>query len=295
LDFLKRFVPDLVKSWIISGKNNRWKRQPKRKTIIVIFRYDDYSALSRTDLELSIIEVCRKNGIAMTFSVVPFVVEGDVHDPSPRMIIPLSTEKVKILNDGFAEGVLDIALHGYSHQTNNAGQFSEFTGLDYGTQVEKLTKGRQFLANLLKAPVDIFVPPWNAYDLNTLQALKALRFSTISADRTGVAEKNSKLKFLPCTCSMRRLKESAIQSARNILELQPVIVVLFHDFEFLDIDANRGMLTLQEFADLVRWLKSQEDVRILSISQASKVIKDLSARRLQMANPTSAMYRKQTT
>ena len=40
--------------------------------INVIFRFDDYSALSSTDLELKIIDIFRKNKASVTFGVIPF-------------------------------------------------------------------------------------------------------------------------------------------------------------------------------------------------------------------------------
>lgn len=268
-----------------------WKKRHQKKIISIVFRYDDYSSLSHTETELKVIDLCYRQKIPMTFAVVPFIIEGDVHDVSHRRTIHLSEEKAEFLRKGLQAGVLDIALHGYSHQTNNTERFSEFAGLDFDTQLERLKIGQQFLKDTLNIAIDVFVPPWNAYDLNTLKALEHLRFSTLSADRFGSVLNTSKLKFLPCTCSLERLKNSALQSARNSSDPAPIIVVLFHDFEFKDVDEKRGMMTFQEFFELLAWLKAQEDVRIISIGQAVKLVKDLSVRRFVNADRYSAMYR----
>jgi len=250
----------------------------EEKQINVVFRFDDYSALSRTDIALKIIDVFRKNKAAITFGVIPFVCAGSVHDPSPQDIVPLTSIKGDILKTAFKDGILDIALHGYSHQTINAKQRTEFSGLEYNSQVERLAKGKKFLEVMIDAPITTFIPPWNTYDLNTLLALEELGFSTISAGIQGEANGNSMLNFLPATCDLSQLRD-AVRLARSSSDTQPVIVVLFHAYDFREVNEKRGNTTYQEFSHLMAWLKSQKDVRFLSISQATKVINDLSADR----------------
>lgn len=230
-------------------------------------------------MELRIIDVFRKNEASITLGVTPFICVGSVNDPSPKDIAPLTLIKGDILKNGFKNGILDIALHGYSHQTISANIRTEFSGLDYNSQVERLAKGKKFLEGMINAPVTTFVPPWNRYDLNTLRALEELGFSTLSASiKKGEATEDSKLIFLPASCDLLRLRD-AVKSARTSSDNQPVIVVLFHAYDFKEIDEMRGSITYQEFSDLLNWLKSQKDVRLLSISQATKVINNLSANR----------------
>ena len=265
---------------------------PKKKRVInIIFRYDDFSAVSRTDFELSILEICRKNHIKFTFAVIPSIVEGDIHEPGTRKLIPLSEEKAEILKNGVDQGLIDIALHGYSHQTNNSAHFSEFAGLDYHLQLQKIIDGKNILENITNSQIKIFAPPWNSYDTNTLSALEKSGFSVLTAGRDGTMLKNTKLKIVPSTCSLRRLR-SAVQDARTKTSInQPIIVVLFHEFEIIDIDKERGIISFQEFSDLISWLSSQADIRILSIGQSTKAIKGLGAKRfLSMKNPTSGLY-----
>ena len=112
-------------------------KQPiEEKQVNVVFRFDDYSARSSTEMELRIIDAFRKNESSITFGVIPFVCAGDAHDPSPQDIVPLTSKKGEILKTGFEEGILDIALHGYSHQTIKAEHRMEFSSLDYNIQVK---------------------------------------------------------------------------------------------------------------------------------------------------------------
>lgn len=69
------------------------------------------------------------------------------------------------------------------------------------------------------------------------------------------------------------------RQSRTSFDPQPVIVVLFHEYDFQEIDETRGRITYQEFYELLNWLSSQRDVRLLSISQAAQGINDLSAKR----------------
>ena len=248
------------------------------KKINVVFRYDDYSANSITSAELEIIDAFRKNKAAITFGVIPFKVAGDVHDPSPQDLLPLDSVKGEILKTGFEEGILDISMHGYAHQANGSEQLSEFANLGYKDQVGLLSRGKESLENMTGAPVTTFIPPWNTYDLNTLLALEETGFTTISAAKKGMVDKGSDLNFLPFSCTLTELQD-AVKAARKSSDKQPLVVVLLHDYDFLDINQEKGELTFQEFTNLINWVSTQKDVRIISFSQAIEIIDDLSADR----------------
>ncbi len=260
-------------TFIISGQENTAEKQ-----INVVFRYDDYSANSVTSVELKIIEAFRKYRRPITFGVIPFKVAGDVHNPSPQDLLPIDSVKVEILRTGFEEGILEISMHGYSHQTNSAEQLSEFAKLAYKDQVEILSKGKEFLQNMTGAQVTTFIPPWNTYDINTLIAMEETGFSTLSANKKGLVLKGLNINYLPFSCGLTELQD-AIQAARKSSDNQPLLVVLVHDYDFLDINKELGEITFQDFTTLIDWVSAQEDVRILSIGQASELIKDLSAER----------------
>lgn len=248
------------------------------KQVNVVFRFDDYSACSNTDMELRIIDAFRKHEACFTIGVIPYVCANDIHDPSAQDLIPLTPIKGNILKNGVNEGILDVALHGYSHQTISTEQWAEFSGLDYNSQAERLAKGKTLLESMIDAPINTFVPPWNRYDLNTLRALEELGFSTLSADNKRMEVTASKLNFLPYSCNLFNLRD-AIQASRTSSVTQPVIVVLFHEYDFKEIDEKRGRITYQEFYELLNWLKSQRHVRLLSVKEATEGIHDLSAKR----------------
>ena len=143
----------------------------EEKQITVVFRYDDYSGSSSTDIEVKLIDAFLKRGIPCVFGVIPFQCVGDVHDPGQQDVERLTPVKVDILKSAIKAGFLEIALHGYSHQTMREKRYTEFEGLDYNSQVEKIEKGKKYLEETLQIKVDTFIPPWNSYDLNTIMVL----------------------------------------------------------------------------------------------------------------------------
>jgi predicted deacetylase len=267
---------------------SREKRIIKNKPLSVVFRYDDFASWSDTATELKIIDIFRQNNISLTLSVVPYNVVVDSRDSSHQDVVTLSNDKGEILKVGYEEGILDIALHGYTHMV-------KFQGLDYHTQLEKIAKGKEFLENMIGAPVTTFVPTFNSYDYCTLQALEALGFLTISANKHGVATEDSKLNFLPFTHYLRSIKRMHLVS-RALLNSRDVIVILIHPSDFKENNKKMGCITIPEFAKLVKGFKLDKNIRVCSINQVINVTDDLSAHRHLLQNsPRSLLgirYRK---
>jgi peptidoglycan/xylan/chitin deacetylase (PgdA/CDA1 family) len=250
-----------------------------RKRILVVLRYDDYSQQSPTDFEVDLIRALREHRASCTFGVIPHVATGDRRVVSPCPTLPLDPRKTDILKEAMDAGVVDPALHGCSHQTVRPGDdWTEFAGLDRAAQSEKICAGRDLLEQALGTRVTTFIPPWNSYDLNTLAVLEEQGFSLISADMKGPVTKSVSLKFLPCTCGLPAVK-GVVTAARQIPQSPAVMVVLFHAYDFREIEAERATLTWRAFLSLLQWLASQDDVLITSLAQAAQRIDDLSARR----------------
>ena len=255
----------------------------KKKPVIVVLRFDDCSSRSPIDLEIKLIEDFKARHISCTFGVIPFVVAGDYFDPNPQDTLPLPSAKADILKNAVAEGIPEVAQHGYSHQSVypiGSHTPSGLKGLAYDGQKEKIRQGRQYLETILATQIDTFIPPWNAYDLNTIDALEKEGFKTLSAGISGVVKESSSLKFLPQTCNILELKNT-VELVRRIPETQPLIVALFHPHEFVEVNDEDGILSYPEFRKILDWLISQKDIRVMTINQATKIIEDLSPQRLR--------------
>lgn len=150
--------------------------------------------------------------------------------------------------------LLEAALHGYCHQavgkTDN-GTYSEFSGLDYTVQLKKITDGKNLLEEMLKIKTDTFIPPWNSYDSNTIKALEMADFKYLSADITGIIKEPSRIKYLPMTTTLLDLSD-AVKRAREVSSTHPIIIAFFHPFEFVEIDNKRGIISYQNFVELLK-------------------------------------------
>jgi peptidoglycan/xylan/chitin deacetylase (PgdA/CDA1 family) len=253
---------------------------PRRLPVIVALRYDDYSNSSPTDFELRLIESLDRLRIPCTFGVIPFLEHRDV-----RGAKPLTPNKTDILRNIAHNDIFEIALHGYAHKElseNGRSKRSEFAGLGFAAQYKKISLGKIFLEQLIGEKVETFIPPWNSYDKNTLRVLEALEFQTISACNTvSVIDPNAPphFKFLPQTCSLRWLR-SAIESARKNCKSRALVVVVFHAYDFIEVNKSKGTTSFEDFLELLAWLKSQKDIDLLNIGQATRTIQYLTYRTL---------------
>ena len=248
--------------------------------ITIIFRFDDYSALSNTKLENQILTIFKENNSTLTIGVIPFVCEGNKEKICKQESIPLLENKLAILKKGINKGYIDVALHGNTHQTIKEFPRSEFIGLNYEQQFTKIESGKLFLEEKLGTNINTFIPPWNRYDLNTLKVLENLQYSTISAGTKCVANPDSKLNFLPNTCFIKDI-ELAIREAEQANCNHPIIVVLMHETDFKEINSLQGIIDIPLLNKLINSLKLKHNIQLLSISQAIDKIPKLNVNRYQ--------------
>ena len=101
-----------------------------------------------------------------------------------------------------------IAQHGYKHimDSNNKGLFgnfktSEFAGLDYKTQYERIEKGKNILVNN-EIWEPIFMAPAHSFDNTTLKVLRKLNFESITDGFSRFPYRENGIKFIPQLSSM---------------------------------------------------------------------------------------------
>ncbi|HSW64474.1 MAG TPA: glycosyltransferase [Dissulfurispiraceae bacterium] len=253
---------------LATGLSAEAKTAYESRRIRIVFRYDDPSAKSYTEMESRVIDAFRQRAMCCTVGIVPFVCARDCHEAGVQTHIPLSQAKAELFAQAARDGVLEIGQHGYSHQNNGiarGGLYSEFAGMDYDAQLQRIREGKAFLETQLKMPVEIFIPPWNSYDVVTVRAVEHAGFRYFSADIAGYADSSSHLSFLPCTCSIPNIKE-AVASCRDVADSTPVIVVLFHEYDFLEVNQEKGCITFDQFLDLLDWLSRQSDVAVVPMA-----------------------------
>jgi peptidoglycan/xylan/chitin deacetylase (PgdA/CDA1 family) len=234
--------------------------QAGEKQVTVVFRFDDFSETSDTEVETRLIDAFKDRNMCCTFGVIPYVRADVWGDAQGRGVAPLSARKASILEGAIEAGAVDAALHGYCHQaTTQTWPRTEFAGLPYGEQLDKISKGKDLLEEMIGAQITTFIPPWNSYDANTVRVLEDLGFTCISAARTGEATGASSLKLLPATCDLAGLRE-AVESARQVADPSPIVVALFHPYDFVEANQGRGTLTFSQLERLLDWVASEHDV-----------------------------------
>jgi peptidoglycan/xylan/chitin deacetylase (PgdA/CDA1 family) len=239
----------------------------ERRSIRVFFRYDDYCATSDATVDNGLIALFGKHGLCCTFAVIPRVTEGNYRDPQPRQSIELDAARKQALANAVRAGSIDVALHGFEHRSNGlAMPHSEFRGISYAGQSEKIKHGKAMLEEIIARPVLSFVPPWNTYDESTLKALRDNGLCCLSANRYGpLIGTIETMRFLPITVELPDL-ESAVDSARASGDSDPVIGVLMHPYDFRESGDQRAQVDLAGLDRKLAWLKQQTDVAVASVT-----------------------------
>lgn len=230
--------------------------------VTVGLRYDDFTAISPEALERTILAVCARNGIPCTFGVVPAIGAGNLRDPEPAGNIPLSESRKSMLTEAVDKGILEIALHGYAHQSAHRGWKSEFMDVPRAAQSGNIAKGKAELESFA-GPIRTFIPPWNSYDRHTLQVLSDNGFTVLSADPAGTSDPSLGIRHVPATCLIPDLKK-AVEAARRAGG--GIVVPYFHPYEFKEADSVRGFFTMAEFETALAWIAAQPDVQTLTLS-----------------------------
>lgn len=253
------------------------------RAIRVVFRYDDFggNGVARSRADGAVIEAFKHKQVPLEVGAIPFACEGNTESPQHQKAVPLARESAQVLRQAVAAGAVEVALHGYSHQTireRSAGGFSEFSGMDGAEQFRRVSAGKELLDRMLETNTKVFIPPWNRYDANTLRMLDELGFELISADRAGTVGAPARVRFMPAMANLPQLK-NAIAAARLSADPEPLVVVLFHAFDLAEFDRTHAIMTLAELDGLLGWVRLQKDVHAQTMRHAAAQMKDLSVQR----------------
>jgi hypothetical protein len=198
--------------------------------ISLILRYDDLSLFSDSNFEYQLFsEIGRRNGSVLV-GIIPF--------PASIEAKPRYEDKWRIIANYVSLGVIEIALHGYTHKHNrnySGPGKSEFVGLSGIEQTHRISAGKAYLESVLVHPVRFFIPPYNSYDRETLKALVSQGFELISAGTDGVVTDN--LRFLPGTTYPQDMLKDIKQALEAGIK-EGIIVVTMHPYDFLETGQN---------------------------------------------------------
>jgi len=225
--------------------------------IDVAIRFDDPSATSDHALERAILHIMALHGVCATFAVIPHAGQH-----------ALSADDVPHLVEARQSGRLEIAQHGFSHESSRpaASRPAEFAGLDHAAQTDRIIAGRTVLERAFGVAIPGFVPPFNAFDHVTAAVLSEQGFLYLSAGSEYGSLECARLAELPRTCHITELRR-AVSEARRRPHGDLAIVAVMHHYNLQESGAPNAPIRLQDLSELLQWLRQQPDVRLNTLSQ----------------------------
>ena len=163
----------------------------------ILIRIDDVCPTMNWKTFEKVIGLFEQKGIKALLGVIP-----DCQDPTLDIDVPRKDfcEYVRRLQ----QNGHTIAMHGYQHTfvmkadgivTRN--KISEFAGLSYDDQYERIKRGKQILLQN-GIETDVFFAPAHSYDDNTLRVLCANGFKFLSDGLSSLPYKRQGIICLPC-------------------------------------------------------------------------------------------------
>lgn len=263
--------------------------QPDVKKIKIVFRFDDYMMIQDVTFD-SIINVFKKNNIPLTLGVVPY-------GKNELIFNKLNQDQLNDLKDRVKNNEIEIALHGFTHTDNKlTGSpplkrkiLSEFSNLEYNKQVKKIRKGKQALDSILNINTVVFIPPYNSYDANTIEALDRLNFKVISASMDGYSVP-AKISYIPYTIDdLTELPELL----KTVPDDNYSIIAVIHPYSFFGEPetAFTKPVYFSKLDTLLNWINQQDNILAVSFSALAES-EEFSAFRYKMNSTDNNMLDK---
>lgn len=229
--------------------------------INVAIRFDDPSATSDHALERELVRILAEQDACATFATIPCADR-----------LPLRAKQMTHLIDAQHNGTVEIAQHGYSHESRigESDTPSEFAGADLAEQACRIADGKTILDQVFGVTIGGFVPPFNTFDQVTVRALEQQGFHYLSAGGEHDLPDITHLSLLPRTCQIHELR-GAIQQTHRCAAAAPSIVAVMHHYDFHEHGRADARMTLHEFAALLKWIRLQPSVRLITLGMLARL------------------------
>jgi peptidoglycan/xylan/chitin deacetylase (PgdA/CDA1 family) len=255
--------------------DSRLAANEEERPVKVVFRFDDY-AFETSARVRALFDAFASRRLKLSVAVIPVLALSDYSYPDSPLAHSRSVDNGRLLSDYVRLHGFQVAQHGYSHKTLETmnGMRSEFRGLPLLEQRQLLLKGRAVLESRLGLSVVQFVPPWNSYDTNTVEALSMAGFSVLSGDTRGPFVDCATLRYVPYTTSLAKTRR-AVSNAKRFGLRSSLVVVLFHGYTFRDWnppkneDSTWRSFSFSELESLLDWVLQQDDVEVIGLQEAA--------------------------
>ena len=240
----------------------------------IVFRYDDFT-LRNDLLNENVVRMFHKHHIPLVLGVIPCNNNEDINlQPNYSF---LSKLKVSVQS-----GYVEVALHGLNHTKQANGEFGALT---IEEQYRRMSKGKNILDSIFESKITTtFIPPWNAYDSNTLKVMQKLGFNSISSALCiGQSWTNSRISYYPETIEDFGTLLSVLEHNKN---RDGVVVVMFHRYTF------KKIFTLAQLDSLLTKINKLSCQKCVTFNQLNKE-KEVSDISRMHANMESNLMSKQ--
>jgi peptidoglycan/xylan/chitin deacetylase (PgdA/CDA1 family) len=223
----------------------------------VVFRFDDYSAAPWRSYEIDsqICDLFLSLDVPLVVGVTPQIAHG-IRNPQNGIFYALEEDvrRIAMLREGLARG-WQLALHGFTHQTNGTTTMTEFARQPAAVQLAKMKSGRALLERCFPGvPVHVFVPPWNTFDDVTVECVTELGFKVLCAGDVKPRANRTGLAVLPSYIGAWQLqgyvKHYSLDDLIRIVGNRYLVVTL-HEYEFRSGNGENSV-SLTEFAQTLR-------------------------------------------
>jgi peptidoglycan/xylan/chitin deacetylase (PgdA/CDA1 family) len=134
---------------------------PSNSCNCIAFRFDDIQNGWLLDVQLEVVNKFREKNIPLTIGIIGNELEGDV-----------ANFVKKITNE--ANSTIETANHGWIHE--------DFTILDKETQGQLMEKTNKKIFDVIGKSSKIFIPPFNVFNNDTIEAMKENNFTIFSSN-----------------------------------------------------------------------------------------------------------------
>jgi hypothetical protein len=231
------------------------------KSLRLIFRYDDFSASreqSYFPIDQAAFELFERLHFPLVVGVTPFM-SDDVNNPDCQVMHYFAQDqrRCRLLAKGLNCG-WQLALHGYRHMRVSKQIRSEFEGQSANLQRNMIEKGRDAVSTIFPdTPLQVFIPPWNSFDLTTLISVADAGFSVICAGSNTRPDKYEGVTVVPSLMTIKQF----IGFCRNfpILTLNKLLgdtclVVTLHSYELMG-GAEHYAVSFDDFSSVLGSVK----------------------------------------
>ena len=225
----------------------------RKSTKFIFFRDDDVFCLDSKFSRL--LDLFEELDAPLALSVVPSLMTG----PFKQRIREACGKTNKRLS---------IAQHGWAHRAHcSRAPYHEFGySRTFQEQFSDISRGKNIIKDELGVVCGVFVPPWNSFDENTVKALKAAKFKSVSIDLKYAIMPLSGMEYIFTELFFNKKEPQGNWYSEDLSSMMRKIL-LFQD-SYIGIELHHRHFKRRDFIklrSLIALLKRQNGVRIVSL------------------------------